>query len=205
MTIEFIAFVAGLILLIAAIVGGGFEVKELKVPKLGLVARVGSAIFGAVLLLGPTGYFVKLRDFISPPAPVQTARQPDAPPGGQPPAPAPAPPGPVAEVAPEVVIEDELGTNQQYERINVFINGQSAGTLSIDHGQPMQTLVFRAKPGDRYQLTGSEATREGEEVLVRRVRGGGVLPDSPHKRYGLAQLSSQSDQQFLTVAITVRN
>jgi len=43
-----------------AILGGGFEAKELKIPVLGLWARVASAIVGAVLValgLLPSNYF----------------------------------------------------------------------------------------------------------------------------------------------------
>jgi len=42
-----LAFGFGLILLLVAILGGGFELQQLKVPKVGAAARIASAITGA--------------------------------------------------------------------------------------------------------------------------------------------------------------
>lgn len=50
MAIEVMAFAVGAILVMTAILGGGFEVKELKVPRVGPLARVGSAIFGLLFV-----------------------------------------------------------------------------------------------------------------------------------------------------------
>ena len=50
MTIQFVAFCAGLFLVIVAIFGGGIEIKEVKVANLGTAPRVLSFILGCGLL-----------------------------------------------------------------------------------------------------------------------------------------------------------
>jgi hypothetical protein len=56
MTIELLAFIFGIVLLFIAIVGGGFELRELKVPRVGTVARIVSAGAGVIFLaLGFSG------------------------------------------------------------------------------------------------------------------------------------------------------
>jgi hypothetical protein len=50
MSIELVTFLAGLALIAIAVVGGGVEVKEVKIPPLPLVPRIISGIVGCGLL-----------------------------------------------------------------------------------------------------------------------------------------------------------
>lgn len=51
MAIDVIAFAVGALLVMTAILGGGFEVKEIKVPRVGPVARGGAAVSGFLFVL----------------------------------------------------------------------------------------------------------------------------------------------------------
>lgn len=50
-TVEIVAFVFGGFLLLVAILGGGFEVRELKVPRVGWTSRMMSSLFGVVFIV----------------------------------------------------------------------------------------------------------------------------------------------------------
>ena len=51
MSIPLIAFSVGLALVVISVLGGGLEVKEIKIPNLGLVPRVLSFLLGSVLIV----------------------------------------------------------------------------------------------------------------------------------------------------------
>ncbi len=50
MSLETLSFVLGAILLLAGILGGGFEVKELKIPKISGMARLVAMIAGLAFI-----------------------------------------------------------------------------------------------------------------------------------------------------------
>lgn len=50
MNIQMAAFVFGCLLLFVALLGGGFEIKELKVPKVGRASRLASCVLGMVFI-----------------------------------------------------------------------------------------------------------------------------------------------------------
>src|SRR5271165_3109173 len=50
MNIQIVAFVFGGLLLFIGVLGGGFEVKELKIPKVGVGVRVVSVVVGVVFI-----------------------------------------------------------------------------------------------------------------------------------------------------------
>ncbi|HEV8612762.1 MAG TPA: hypothetical protein VGQ73_04565 [Gemmatimonadales bacterium] len=50
MNIQLVAFGFGCLLLMVAILGGGFEVKELKVPKVGRAPRFAACLFGVLFV-----------------------------------------------------------------------------------------------------------------------------------------------------------
>src|SRR6185295_725300 len=90
MNTQLAAFGFGCLLLLVAVIGGGFEVKELKVPKVGRGSRLAACLFGALFI------FVGIRpDFAaelgtrrSPEtakAPVAQQTDPPSPPTTQPP------------------------------------------------------------------------------------------------------------------------
>jgi hypothetical protein len=50
MSVPFITFLVGLSLIVVAILGGGVEVKEVKIPPLGILPRLLSFLLGSALL-----------------------------------------------------------------------------------------------------------------------------------------------------------
>ena len=50
LTIPFIAFAAGLALIALGLLGGGIEVKEIRIPQLPIVPRAACILFGCILL-----------------------------------------------------------------------------------------------------------------------------------------------------------
>ena len=51
MSIEFLSFLVGSVLVGVAVIGGGFEVKELKMPRVGVAVRLLSLGFGAGFIM----------------------------------------------------------------------------------------------------------------------------------------------------------
>ena len=59
MNVQLAAFMFGCLLLMVAIVGGGFELKELKLPKVGRASRLTACVFGMLFIcLGTRPDFV---------------------------------------------------------------------------------------------------------------------------------------------------
>jgi hypothetical protein len=161
MSVQLLAFFFGILLLFVAIVGGGFELRELKVPRVGWVTRVVSAVVGAFfLVLGFPGI---------------TA--PDGPgiPSAQAEAINRAPTTPTAATtattqAPvDFVIRDELGEGQITEQITVHIDGRMVGTLTVDAVHPSSSLTVTVpKPGAHEYILDSRTTFDdgGQPVEV---------------------------------------
>lgn len=70
MSVHFVAFTAGIALIITAIFGGGFEVKEAKVPMLRPIPRALCGLFGAMLLYV---YFFETEHLVEYPSAQRTA------------------------------------------------------------------------------------------------------------------------------------
>ena len=51
MAVEAIAFGFGALLVVTAILGGGFEIREIKMPQVGPIPRVASLVIGAVFIM----------------------------------------------------------------------------------------------------------------------------------------------------------
>jgi hypothetical protein len=131
MTIELLAFVFGIVLLFIAIVGGGFELRELKVPRVGRVARIVSAMAGVIFLaLGFSGSTV---------SEIAQAEETSA-------QTAPAPsPDPV-----HFTVRDELGELQITEQVTVHIDGRKVGTLTVDTVHPSSEVAVTLPEAGRY-------------------------------------------------------
>jgi hypothetical protein len=146
MSIELLAFFFGILLLFVAIVGGGFEVRELKVPRVGRIARIVSAVAGVLFLtLGFSGTTVPEVGG-SPVAhadtPIQAPKEPNA-----------TPPSPV-----DFTIQDELGELQITEQITVHIDGRMVGTLTVDAVHPTSTVTVTVPEPGRYNYTLESST-----------------------------------------------
>jgi len=82
MSTQMAAFAFGCLLLLVAVLGGGFEIKELKVPKVGKASRLISCMFGMLfIVLGINPGFAEMlpgRHSDAKPAVIAPPAQPDA-------------------------------------------------------------------------------------------------------------------------------
>jgi hypothetical protein len=155
MTIELLAFIFGIVLLFIAIVGGGFELRELKVPRVGRVARIVSAVAGVIFLaLGFSGSSVAGPPGSPPAQPPETRAQT---------APAPSP-DPV-----HFTVHDELAELQITEQVTVHIDGRKVGTLTVDTVHPSSEVAVTLPEAGRYDYVLRSKTifdHDGEPVEV---------------------------------------
>jgi hypothetical protein len=128
---EMVAFIFGCALVLIGIIGGGMEIKELKVPTISGLTRIISIVVG----VGFIGFGVELLHS----NPQQTALQ-----GAQvqralnPPAPvAPDPPKQV-----EFKVVNELAPTQVSEDLRIFVQGQWVADLVIDQKRPTATATI---------------------------------------------------------------
>src|SRR5208283_441899 len=131
MNIQLIAFVFGGILLFVGVLGGGFEVKELKIPKVGVGVRLLSGIVDLLFIgLGFSGS----------PEPSPHDGRSD---GQSQVVLANAPQDPV-----EFFLTDQLGEDEVSEQVTVLIDGKNVGNLTVNQTYPNSRLrVSVPQPG----------------------------------------------------------
>lgn len=207
MSLQTLAFLLGCGLIIVGIVGGGIEAREVKVPKLSPIPRFLSAVFGVGLVFGAVGGLsgyaggppdssaanaapvAAVANSAAPVAPLPAAPLPPAANGPAENAAAPAAEPPEAPAAParegvrSVRLSDELGPDQEYERIQVIVSGRQVGLIALDRDHRRQIVSVEIEEGDEYTLIGSEASRQADgSVRVRTIRGSGTF-DGDHSTY----------------------
>jgi hypothetical protein len=207
-TPQFIGISVGCFLMIVAIMGGGVEVKEIKIPRLSGWARFGSALLGAAIALASSG--IRAPDsqavvYSPPPAienasagttdqagaetaePTQETNSQKAPTEPQLP---PAPPQPAGFVT----IIDVLGEGQEYERIDVTLNGETVGRLTIDQSDKVDRLRIPADDSVvRYDLEGRERGFQSEGMITHRLEGRGTITLSPGAIFEVKAAGEQAD------------
>jgi hypothetical protein len=125
MSTQVALFVIGAVLLLISILGGGIEVKELKIPRLNKGPRVGAGAAGLVFVF--LGILLESAHAVDP--------------------------GPQPEMAAEPItfyVIDSLGENQISEQVRILIDGQEAGTLTVDENFPKTRLPIRVPEAGRY-------------------------------------------------------
>jgi hypothetical protein len=55
MTLEVVSFILGGLLIATAVVGGGFEIKEIRMPRVGAGARIGALVVGLLFIVMSLG------------------------------------------------------------------------------------------------------------------------------------------------------
>jgi hypothetical protein len=141
-SIEILSFAFGIVLIAVAVLGGGFELKELKVPKVGGFARFGALVVGCFFIATGLGLSKSMLDSIatqpsqSPtqpsssfvPEPSQPEPGPVDPPPAQPssaPVPEPSQPEPSTVVPPptrpDVVIEPPPSLGDRTRRSQTYV------------------------------------------------------------------------------------
>lgn len=69
-----------------------------------------------------------------------------------------------------------LGRDQLRERIDVYIDGNHAGTLNLNETQRFSTLIVNASAGThQYRLSGTSAIRAGGQIHDVTVQGAGTV------------------------------
>src|SRR5579872_6615116 len=102
---DVVVLLFGGFLVLIAIVGGGLEVKEVKIPPLGKGARLLAAIAGVILILIGVG----MRQEAAPPGDHQASQSPVT-----------------------FSVADSLGEDEISEKVRILIDGREAGTLTVD-------------------------------------------------------------------------
>src|SRR5260370_14892253 len=121
MTPQIISFVFGAFLIFIGLLGGGFEVRELKIPKVGLGVRI-LAIVGGL-------FFMTLGIGIQ-----SNGTTPEK-----------ANSSPV-----NFTISDDLGEEQVSEQVTVVLDGRNVGDLTVNEQYPSSTIPLTVPQEGRY-------------------------------------------------------
>jgi hypothetical protein len=143
MSIEIASFVFGGILLFVGVLGGGFEVKELKVPKVGTGVRLLAALLGLVFI---TVGFGSHSD--NPPRTIDNGDHSVVHAGPQPPPP---------EEPVEFTLIDDLGQGEVSEQVTILIDGKDVGNLTVSQDYPHSKIRVTVPHSGQHSYT-AEAT-----------------------------------------------
>lgn len=133
MTIQIAAFAFGGILLFVGVLGGGFEVKELKVPRVGPGVRVLSAVVGLFFICLGFGATTSGADPEKRPNP--EAR----------------------EQSVDFSLTDQLGDGELSEQVTVLVDGRNVGNLTVSDEYPSSQLRVTVPKAGPHSYT-AEAT-----------------------------------------------
>jgi hypothetical protein len=165
MKTSLVAFIFGVILIAVAILGGGFELKELKVPKVSWLPRFVSGLVGAVFVV--VGMALDIPD--NPGTSVSGLDSPE----------------PTSAI--NFTINDNLGTEigQESEQVGISINGRLVGTLTVNQNYPSATLTVTVpKPGQyTYTANANAVFNDGQE---RTCAGQGNIDVIDGKSFNLS-------------------
>jgi hypothetical protein len=164
MTVDIVSFLLGGILVLIGILGGGFEVKELKVPQIKGFARL-FCIVGGVLFIS-LGVGLKSIDLPS---------------NSQ-------PPSRNSSGLVYFTVRDELGEGQVSEQVRILINGREMGTLTVnEHYQKATVTVTVPNDGDySYVIEAIAVFREGDQLREINGVGQGTISVKNGNLYELA-------------------
>lgn len=179
MTTNIAVFGFGAILILVAILGGGFELKEFKVPRVGWAPRVIAGISGVLFVLWGVG--------ISGPsaAKVEEAKS-YAPTSAS--ALAAAPENPV-----EFTIHDEFGQDGRLsEQITISIDGKFVGQLTANQQDPRSMLtVTEPRPGRySYSLFATKIMNINGTAYRYEGTGQGMITVDQGKKFELVEGTS---------------
>jgi len=149
MNIQVLAFVFGGLLLFIGVLGGGFEVKELKVPKVGAGVRVVSAFVGVLFVC--LGFGASLT-----PSPQLNAENHEA---AVVHASSPAVDEPV-----DFTLTDQLGDGELSEQVTVLVDGKNVGNLTVNQEYPNSRLTVTVPKSGQHSYT-------AEAVAVFNIQG----------------------------------
>lgn len=174
MAIEFVVFALGALLLLTGIIGGGFELKEIKIPRVGRVARVLSTTAGVILILMGIGMVAQpsLENQLQPP--VSSAE--------------------IQPAAATFRIFDELGPNQLSEQVTILLDGKRIGNLTVSSEFPYSEITATVPEAGRYSYS-IEATAyffdaATEDIFLYTGVGQGMIQVDDKSSFTLVGLIS---------------
>ncbi|MGH3697388.1 MAG: hypothetical protein ACRDRX_25965 [Pseudonocardiaceae bacterium] len=170
---EIVVLALGALLLLTGLVGGGFELREVKIPRVGRVARVLSTIAGAVLVLAGIG-------MVAQPAVADSLRGSSSSSGST----------EIQPAAATFTIFDQLGDGQLSEQVTVLLDGRRVGHLTISADFPYSEMTVTVPRPGQYSFT-VEATAwfvngETGETFSYIGAGQGMVQVEDGNVFGLA-------------------
>ena len=156
MTVQVIAFAFGGILLFVGVIGGGFELKELRVPKVGVGVRVLSTMVGLVFIC--LGFS----------EPTQSSPQADT---GRLSTPAVQPAVHAEPV--EFTITDQLGESELSEQATILVDGKNVGNLTVNEQYPNSRLLVSVPTPGQHSYTVEAAAVFDDQGTPVQYNGAG--------------------------------
>lgn len=176
MKLDLLSYAFGFVLLFVAIIGGGFEVRELKVPRVGRAVRMVSGGTGVLFLLLGIGFSAGTAD------------------------PEPASPTPPAAVSGEAtptpinfVVRDELAEDQLAEQVTVRVDGRMIGTLTVDVVHPSSSLTVTVPKAGEYDYSLDATFSFVDEEDEISLRGTGTINVRDGSEFSLGYADDGSD------------
>lgn len=168
MTLEILSFILGGLLVLVGVIGGGFELKEFKIPTVKWPTRLFAIIVGLVFISLGLGLYGDN---------AQSAQEDQA-------NPQPSP----SFSSIHFTILDQLGEGQVSEQITVLINGRNVGTLTVDEYHPNATMsVTVPRPGQySYTVEATAVFNVGGELIRYPGVGQGMIEVETGKIFQLA-------------------
>ncbi len=172
-SLEIVAFIFGGLLLLVGILGGGFELKELKVPKVGRGSRIIASIAGVIFIIVGLGLGEnkKMPSGDSDPG-KQLTNNADL----------------QQESAPvEFTISDQLTEGAISERLTIIIDGKNIGTLSASQQYPTSMLKVTVPMRGRcsYTVDGGISYFYRERMIELPCMGQGMIDVESGKKFDL--------------------
>lgn len=144
MEIKTIAFIFGIVLLGIGILGGGFQIKELSIPKVGWFPRFFSILVGTLFITLGVGL--------------------DTP---------PIDPNPPPPIVTEFFISDSIGDEQISEQVSILLDGKFVGTLTVNQDFPESIIrITVPRPGTYSYTAEAVATFEANGSFIT-LKGAG--------------------------------
>lgn len=159
---QVVSLAFGGLLLLISVLGGGFELKELKVPKVGVGVRVLSAVVGILFIcLGFSG-----SDSPTPPVPNTNV---------------------LAAEPVDFLLTDQLGEDEISEQVTVLIDGRNVGNLTVSQPYPNAELRVTVPQAGQHSYA-AEATAvfdDNGETFEYTGTGQGMINVRAGKVYSL--------------------
>ena len=129
MSLEVVSFVFGGSLILTGMLGGGLQVKELNIPKIGSAVRAACMCVGFLFVIVAISISPNLKPSNTLSASVVQTNRADS---------------------ISFRIHDELGEGQVSEQVKVVIDGRTVGSITVSAIHPIAELLVTVPREDRY-------------------------------------------------------